>query len=177
MDDATSEKKPGAKPAAPKNPAQVEFSRYKARMASPQPESGAMGAPFAAPGGFPGFGPGPAWAFPPSVAPLPHAPAGPFIGPAVLGPAMSATGSLGERLGTTLSLGLDLLNAGLAGSIRLLSGLSGVASGLGAGMWSEPYHEGCGCGGSCSCHGYAQHDCCCVMGGSCDCHPSVGTCC
>jgi hypothetical protein len=149
--------------ATPKNKAQVEFGQFKARVGSPPPATGTMSASFGAPFGFTASGPVPAWAFPPSLAALPPTPGG---AGAVPTPGMMA-GSLGERLNTTLGLGLELLNAGLAGGIRLLSGLSGVASGLGA------HHGACGCG-------HAEHatcDCCCVMGAHGDCQPSVGSCC
>jgi hypothetical protein len=148
MDEPTGEPKPGPKTSAtPKNKAQVEFGQFKARV-----------------------GPVPAWAFPPSLAAMPPTPGG---AGAVPTPGMMA-GSLGERLNTTLGLGLELLNAGLAGGIRLLSGLSGVASGLGAGAWPDPYahHGACGCGHA----DHATCDCCCVMGAHGDCQPSVGTC-
>jgi hypothetical protein len=164
MDERTGEAKSEPKTTA-KNRAQAEFERFKAR-------TGATSAPFVAPLGFTASGPVPAWAFPPSLAALPPTAGGAGGGFPVTG---IAAGSLGERLNTTLVLGLDLLNAGLAGGIRLLGGLSGVATGLGAGAWPGPdaHHGACDPGHG----GHGACDCCCVMGTHGDCQPSVGTCC
>jgi hypothetical protein len=139
---------------ATQNKAQVEFQKYMKRMQ--------------AQGGIPGFmmpgGEGaPGWAVPPSVAMLPRG------GPGYFAP-MSPAGGFGEGslthgLGSTLRLGVDVLNAALAGGVRFLNGMTGAAYG-------EQDHAGCGCGCGCgdSCSG---SDCC---GCEC-CEPGVGTCC
>ncbi len=130
-------------PAAP-NKAQVEFDKYRMRMQAQQAG--------AAPGGVSYAAAGPSWAVPPSVAMLPRY---------VNAPPAPPQGSLTQGLGASLRLGIDLINAALAGGVRILGG------------FSEAYdHEGCGCESCCepTC---CEPDCC-----ECDCcHPGVGTCC
>ena len=76
----------------------------------------------------------PGWAMPPSMGALPNYPPGyPF---AQQGPERPhPMGSLTERLGATLRLGVDLLNAALARGTSMLGG--------GAMQWDA--HD-CGCG-------------------------------
>jgi len=127
------------------NKAQAEFQKYLKRMQ----EQGAIPG-FIMPGGPSG----PGWAVPPSVAMLP----GGFA------PQHHPEGSLTTRLGSTLRLGVDVLNAALAGGVRFLNGVSGAAYGeYGA-------EGGCGCGCADNCCG---SDCC---GCEC-CQPGVGNCC
>jgi hypothetical protein len=153
------------------NRAQTEFQRHVKRQQA-QPPGGAPA--FMMPVGFfPGGEAMPGWAVPPSVATLPHAPgtAGFFV-PMMPG-GMSAQGSLIQQLGSTIHLGVDVINAALASGIRLLNGIAGAARGE-----YECGQEGCGCEacrgsrGGCGCCG---SDCC----GACEscCGPSVGTCC
>ena len=180
-----------ARSAGTKTKAQIEFEKYKARVGAPGAAAGTMRGAFArgagfpaGPASFPGAGPGgfagglPGWALPPSIAALPPGPGGAFFGPGAPGPGFPG-GSVGDRLGETLRLGLDVLNAGLAGSVRLLGGLSGIASGLGTAAW--PGHGGsCGCGGGCECDSCATpcgYDCCCALGADRCCRSSVGSCC
>jgi hypothetical protein len=203
--------------------AQVEFDRFKARTspgggtrhttsgsfaraagspASPFAAGGpfasggpfAAGGPFASPAGgpFPPVAGMPSWAFPPSLAALPGV--GGFFASGA--PGTSPPGSsIGDRLGTTLRLGIDVLNASLAGSVRLMSGLYGAASSFG-GAWpgaSAGYGYACGCGGAggcgCGCSGggggcgrcdpcrtCCGYDCCAILGDPC-CKPGVGSCC
>lgn len=170
---AASRKK--AKPS--RNTAQTEFARYKARAGSPHGPMGAMGNPFPQTVGFPQVGEGlPTWAFPPSVAALSPAPGPGFFAPGVVPPGVAAAGSLTERLRTTLRLGADLLNAGLAGGVRVLGGFSSAAHELGGWTWGHPCHDwygyGCPCMTECACY-----DCCCLLGAGGYCQPSVGTCC
>lgn len=186
----TKKKKAAAKKAAPakrarkKNRAEVEFERYKARTA-PQAAMGTMSGSFppatdmpqtaAYSHSFPlGGGTAPGWAFPPSLAVLPQA-----AGAAFATPGVAASGSLSDRLGVTLRLGIEVLNAGLTGGLHALGGLSSAASGLGALAWPHhgwDSHDCCcdPCATECGCY-----DCCCLMGCGCDCccHPSVGNCC
>jgi hypothetical protein len=77
--------------------------------------------------------------------------------------------SLGDGAGQAIRLGVELVNAALARSLRMLNELG---ESYGAYGWDDDC--GCGCGGGCSC-GY---DCCRVMGCGCGrCEPSVGSCC
>ena len=128
----------GSTPAAP-NKAQAEFDKYKTRMQGGAPAGGSS------------HPEGPSWAVPPSVTMLPRFADG----------AASATGSLADSIGPTLRLGLDVINAALSGSARLLGGFSSAYG-----------HEDCGCESCCepSC---CEPDCC---GCEC-CHPGVGNCC
>jgi len=159
--------------ATPMNKAQAEFQRYMNRIHGQQQR----GAPaLMMPLGFPPSSDAmPAWAVPPSVAMLPHAPGSPGYFVAIPQAGGTGDGSLAGGLGSTFRLGVDLINAALAGGVRLLSGISGTAHGYGQ---QECGHEGCGCP-ACSqgCCGdeCCGNDCC----GGCDecCRPSVGTCC
>jgi hypothetical protein len=76
---------------------------------------------------------------------------------------------LGDRLGTTLRLGIDVINMALAGSLRMLGG-----AGYGG------HEQDCGC--QCGCGGHTRQESCC--GDDCCgsyerdcCTPSVGSCC
>lgn len=123
----TPSEQPSNQPSDGSNPAQAAFGKYKSRLA-------AM----------------PAWAMPPSMGALPGFP---FGNHGQQQP--HAMGSLTERLGMTLRLGIDLLNAGLA------SGVSALGSGGSMPDWGG-HGGGCGCEGNR--HGY---DCCEVMGNGC----------
>jgi hypothetical protein len=133
------------------NKAQAEFEKYMKRM---QAQGGVPG--FMMPGGE-GM---PGWAVPPSVAMFPRGGPGYF---APIAPAGEmGTGSLTASLGSTLRLGVDVLNAALAGGVRFLNGVSDAAYGE---------REHCDCGG-CN-DDPCGSDCC-----DCECcHPSVGNCC
>jgi hypothetical protein len=155
----------------PLNKAQQEFQRYLKRVQATLPGGGpAVMMPM-------GFAPGesmPGWAVPPSVAMLPHAPAsGGFFVPMVPG-GTPGDGSLLHRLGSTVGLGVDVINAALAGGVRLLNGIAGGHPGFGEYGHGQ---EGCGCEAcrpSCCDSGCCGSDCC----GGCDCcRPSVGNCC
>ncbi len=148
---------------AGQNKAQAEFQKYMKRMQ--------------AQGGIPGFmmpgGEGaPGWAVPPSVAMFPREGAGYFA------PMHSAggfgEGSLTHRLGSTLRLGVDVLNAALAGGVRFLNGMSGAAYGS-----RDHAGAGCGCGCGCGCgDNCCGSDCCGSDCCGCECcEPGVGTCC
>jgi len=167
--------------------AQVEFDRYKARMGAQARAAGAGG--FGRPpafsiqgasiGGWPGEAafPGPAvggpWGAPtPWPAAYGSGPVPPQLGP----------GTLTDRLRTTLRLGVDVVNASLAGSLRVMGGLTDIT----AWAWSDPSrgyrghhgsHCGCGCGSSsCGCHGSCGCcDCCTVLSDPC-CSPGVSSC-
>ncbi len=134
---------------APKEPnkAQVEFEKYLKRMQ--------------AQGAIPGFimpGGGSGWGVPPSMTMMP--------GGGYFAPQHHPEGSLSTRLGSTLRLGVDVLNAALAGGVRFLNGVSGAAYG------GQDSGQACGCNDCCGneCRG---QDCC---GCEC-CQPGVGSCC
>ena len=131
------------KPAAP-NKAQAEFDKYTKRRraqatastgSSPMPPSAAAAAgPQATAGPFPGSGL--TWAVPLGVgtAPVyfggpPPVPGGP--GPGGAGGPGGAVGGLSEGIGTTLRLGVDLLNAALFNSAKILGGFT-------AHLWLRP---------------------------------------
>jgi hypothetical protein len=184
--------RPAAKPAAVKSETKAEtttatkaaaaFQRFKAARAealgNAAPETGpAAGTETPAGAGTP------PWPFPPSFS-LPQMPqmpqmpqgwAGMLPQPGVVQPAPLAVGPLGDRLGSTLRLGIDVINMALAGSLRLLGG----------GGWGGHAQCHCGHGGYPSHHGYhgggcdpcGGHDCCGVFEHEGCCNPSVGTCC
>ncbi len=99
-------------------------------------------------------------------------------------PAAFASGELFNSLGNMLRLGIDTINAALAGSNQLMQGFTG------GGQIHNPqpqYPQGCGCRGHmqhCCGHYYQRntyhesgcHSCCDVYGESC-CNPSVHNCC
>jgi hypothetical protein len=140
----------------PKPPTQAgsDFQRYQASA-----------------GGFSGPAPGMmmAWAMPPSFAPMPQMP-----GMAV--PTQAAAGgaaNLTDSLGTTLQLGIGLVNALLSSTMSALSGAAAMSQGYGeARPWHGHHGGGCECGCGCGC----GQDCCDVMGGGC-CQPRLCSCC
>jgi hypothetical protein len=151
---------PTPEPAAQATKAQAEFHSYKDRL---QP-SGGPGASFASPLPSAAI---PAW----SLRPAPVAAYGPPApGPGPYGsPAPSGGGgyaSIVDGVGTTIRLGVEVLNAALSSSLTMLNGM-GYAVDYGGG--------GCDCEECNPCGGY---DCCSVMGSGCGCcEPSVGSCC
>jgi hypothetical protein len=130
-------------PASPATPAQEAFGKYKARLA---------GGPMA----FPAMT---GWGMPPSMGALPGYPM-PAQGPS--GP--HPLGSLTERLGATVRLGLDLLNATLASG----------ANALGGGMMPSPSGPWGGHGHGCGCDS-CGYNCCEVFDSGC-CRPGVHGC-
>lgn len=114
----------------------------------------------------------PPWAMTPSFS-LPQLPpgwGGMLPQPGLVQPAPLAAGSLGDRLGSTLRLGIDVINMALVGSLRLLGGI---------GHGNHEHGDGgyCGCGShSCAEH-CGSYDCCCVFEHNDCCTPSVGNCC
>ncbi len=183
---ATAPKPAPQKTAPQKTAAQAEFDRHKARAAAqPAPNAGpGIGfQPYNMPPQTP-MGAAP-WGMQATVVPWPPMPTmtAPMAGqyPQQSGAPMQP-GSMGDRLGSTLRLGLDLLNAGLAGGVRALGGLTELSQSVGG--WAYGGHHPQGghhhCHGECSCcHSY--YDCCDVMnhhhGCGCGCEPSVGSCC
>lgn len=130
------------------NPAEAEFQRYKARLAGASP----MMIPMMM---------GPGWAVPPSLA---------AFGAASQPGSGASAGSIGDRLGLTLRLGIDFLNGLLASGAGTLGGA--------AGMLPQGAYNGaseCGCGGHCGCGGNCGCDCCAVMGCDC-CRPGLSGC-
>ena len=175
-------KSPGRRGSAPpRSKAQAEFDRYKARLgaASRAAMPGGFGQPPAfsiGPGATPGWGSaagpsaGPPWQVAGGYAGM----VAPYGGMALPPPAAH---SLTDRLRYTLRLGVDVMNATLAGGLRVLGGLQDV------GAWaasSAHGSRGCGCGG----HGSGGHggcgcsDCCSSCDPCCDpcCGPGVSSC-
>lgn len=174
-------KKPRRAPAAPtpaktKTKAATEFRRFQEARAAAGVEANAtsMGSttdPSTTGTSSPGL---PPWPSPPSfslpqIPQMPHGWAGMLPQPGMVQPAPLAVGPLGDRLGSTLRLGIDVINMALAGSLRLLGGggWGGHAQCHGG---NHGHHGGCcdPCGG---------HDCCEVFEHEGCCNASVGTCC
>ncbi len=157
-------KRPSPPPAAP-NKAQAEFDRYARRRQAQQAAAGPPGGPAAAPFGGPFPDGGLTWAAPFGVGMAPVYVAGPPAGPGGGG-----DGSLTQGIGTTVRLGVDLLNAALVSGIKVLGGF--------AGGYGHGHQEGGGCGGGCGCESCCEPSCCQPDCCGCDCcHPGVGTCC
>jgi hypothetical protein len=158
---------PTTEPAAETTKAQAEFARYKGQQQAGT-GAGGTGVSFASPLPTSAI---PAWSLQPGPPPGPHAP-GPGPGPGPWGPSGSSGGgyaSIVEGVGTTIRLGVEVLNAALSSSLGMLGGV-GDAVGWG--------RVTCGCDECCGYEDQCGYDCCCVMGcGSGCCEPSVGTCC
>lgn len=174
--------RPAAKPAAKPevktetttaNKAAAAFQRFKAARAEALGNESQAAGP-AAGTETPAGGTAPTWPFPPSFS-LPQPPEG-WLGmlpqPGILQPAPQAVGAIGDRLGSTLRLGIDVINMALAGSLRLLGGFN---PGNHYGYYHGHPGHGCTCGG----HGHdcGGYDCCCVFEHDPCCTPSVGRCC
>jgi hypothetical protein len=144
------------------NKAQAEFETYKRRTsnapASASASSKAQAGPQAADQAL-------SWTAPFGVGMTPVWVGGPppGAGRGVAGEIGGAVGAVSEGVGTTVRLGVDLLNAILFNSVKILGGFTGAYG----------HHEGgCGCESCCepSC---CEPDCC---GCEC-CNPGVGSCC
>jgi hypothetical protein len=162
---------PTPDPAAEATKAQAEFHSYKDRLLQQPPGSGSgpsgPGASFAAPLAGSAV---PAWSLRPGP-PAPSGPPGPGAGgPGSYGaPAPAGGGGYGaivDGVGTTIRLGVEVLNAALSSSLQMISGYGG---GWGSASGACDCEECNPCGG---------YDCCSVMGSGCGCcEPSVGSCC
>lgn len=152
----------------PETKAAAEFRRFKeAREAA---ASAAASGASSAGGGAATMAPPatglPPWTMPPafSLPPAPQGWPGMLPQPGLVQPAPQAVGGLGERLGSTLRLSIDVVNMALAGTLRWLGGAEHAA-------WDAHccvprhvhHHHGC--------------DCCGVFGHDCGCTPHVGNCC
>lgn len=162
-------------PAPGPNKAQAEFERYTQRRRAKASGEGAPNA--AAPGPLPSENL--TWAVPLGVGMAPAFPGG--LGSGAGGPERRGAGGLYDSggaltasIGTTVRLGVDLLNAMLSNGVKILGGFSD-AYGYGA-------HGHCGCGCGCG-SGYTCDSCCepsCCEPDCCGCeccHPGVGSCC
>ena len=155
------------KPATP-NKAQAEFEKYtrrrQAQAASTGPTARVVG-PEVAAGTLPASGL--TWAAAPGVG-MPVYVGGPPPGPDSGGGSAAAAGGLTESIGTTLRIGVDLLNAALFNSAKILGGFTGSYG------YDRHDDRGCGCGCESCCEpSCCQPDCC-----GCDsCNPGVGSCC
>ena len=150
------------KPAAP-NKAQAEFDKYTKRRqaqattstgSSPMPPSAAAAAgPQATAGPFPGSGL--TWAVPLGVGTAPVYFGGPPPGPGAPGPGGAAglggaVGGLTEGIGTTLRLGVDLLNAALFNSAKIYAPSAAPMAMATTTMGDNG--RGCGCESCCERH-------------------------
>ena len=127
----------------PPNPAQQAFGKYRTRLAA-QPMAMGMG-----------------WPMPPSTMMLGEGHQGHRPGPHPLG-------SLSERLGSTVRLSVDLLNAALFNATNMLGALTSLER--------RQYGREGGCGCDCGC---GQHSCGCKCCGGMDvecCRPGVHGC-
>ncbi|MGF6970988.1 hypothetical protein OKW43_008083 [Paraburkholderia sp. WC7.3g] len=165
---------PASSPSAAQTSAQSEFQRYKERLDASRLTGGQMMmmVPVGLPRGMPGIPGIPAWALPPSVAAIP-APSG---WPAAAQEASGAAQTLFGALGTTLKLGIDVVNAALFSGARALEGVSGMALGYRAAEYG-----GCGCCEQNCCEYDCCQDCgcapCCCEPCCSSCQPGVGNCC
>ena len=148
------------------NQAQAEFQRYMKRVGSQPGEGGKVSGGSATMAAGQGAMPG--WAVPPSLAVLPGT--GLIAGtyPAIGYDRVMADGSIVDRLGSTVRLGLDVFNLMLSGGARVLGGVSET---MGYGRHGHmASHCGCSACSDCCC---SPCDCC-----GCDCcQPRVGSCC
>ena len=154
------------------NKAKAAFDEYRkkmeaSKMAAPRIESRSA-APFASPS-FHGMPFMPHEAHQAGMPPyLPHQ--------AIPSPAiMIPRGSLFEGIGSMLRLGVDVMNAGLAGGLQLMEGFSHHESGC-----CQPHHETSCCDHSPTYHGHSDRCCntsCCSTSCDCCCNPGVNNCC
>lgn len=150
----------------PLNKAQTEFAKYAQGR-----DQAAASANAGAAGGFPAGSL--SWAVPIGgtltyVAGPPAS--GRPSGASTSGGGRAEAGRLTEGVGTTLRLGVDLLNAMLSSSVKVLGGFT---SAYGGGHCDD---GGCGCG--CGCESCCAPSCCQPSCCECDCcHSGVGACC
>ena len=152
---------PTTEPSAEATKAQAEFARFKNQVEHPGAAATGPGASFASPLPSSAI---PAW----SLRPGPVGPRAPGPGAGSWGSGApgggGGYGSIVSGVGTTIRLGVEVLNAALSSSVQMING---YAVGWGSGS--------CDCEECNPCGGY---DCCSVMGGGCRCcEPSVGSCC
>jgi hypothetical protein len=167
-DDDKNASAPADAASASMNKAQAEYQRYLKRMQGQN--QGGMQGYIAVPAGNEGV---PGWAVPPSVAMLTNGSGGYYAAMPQGGP--HGQGSLTDSLGSTIRLGVDVINAALAGGVRLLNGISGAAYGH-----REHGHgrQGCGCGCNSCGDDCCGSDCCGSDCCGCECcQPGVGSCC
>ena len=139
---------PTPTPAAP-NKAQAEFDKYARRR------DAQAGGPFP--------GDGLSWNVPLGAGMAHVNLGGPQAGQAVRD-VERAAGNVADGLGTTVRLGVDLLNAALFNGVKILGGFTGA--------YGAQHGHGCGCDSCCEPE-CGEPDCC-----GCDpCHPGVGSCC
>ena len=169
---------------AGRNTAQAEFDKYtKRRRTQAAAASGASarlasrstseaGPETAANPASPFAGGGLTWAVPLGVGMAPVYVGGPPPGAGGQGAGRvgGLGGGLAEGIGTTVRLGVDLLNAALFNSVKILGGFTGA--------YGYGHHDDGGCGCGCGCESCCEPSCCepDCCGREC-CNPGVGTCC
>ena len=155
---------PTTEPVAEATKAQAEFARFKNRAEQAAAAATGPGASFASPLPSSAI---PAW----SLQPAPGAPGPREAGSGPWGPAAPSGGgkyaSIVDGVGTTIRLGVEVLNAALSSSLTMLNGV-GDTGGRGLGSY--------GCDACSACGGQCGYDCCSVLGSCGCCEPRVGTC-
>jgi hypothetical protein len=161
------------KPPAGPNTAQAEFERYASRRRAEAAADPAPASPF--PGeGLTWAGPGlmPVWV----GGPPPGHHGG--HGHRGEGGVEEAVGDVAAGVGTTVRLGVDLLNAALFNTIKILGGFTSAYGYGGGGEGGCGCGSGCGCSGGCGCESCCEPSCCQPSCCGCECcNPGVGTCC
>ena len=137
-----------------KTKAQAAFDRHRAAGMWPGHHAGGTGHPVVSP--YPYAMPG--WTFPPASGMMPHPPVPQYSVPGQADMTAGAGKSLFESIGNLIWLGVNALNAGLAGGAQVVEGFSGHGS------YSCGSHHQSSC---CS----QSHDCCC------GCHEDTACCC
>jgi len=153
---------------APPNKAEAEFAKYAQRRAA---ESGHETPLFGAPGSGPFAAGNLGWTVPMGMTPVYMGGPPPGGGaPGASGGPGPGAGGLADGIGTTVRLGVDLLNAMLSSSVKVLGGF--------AGAYGSGHQEDCGCSGGCGCESCCEPACCQPSCCACECcNPSVGSCC
>jgi hypothetical protein len=173
-------KKPAPTTAAGPNKAQAEFEKYTERRRKEAAAGASASEPASAfrpevVGSSPFPGGGLSWAVPLGVGMAPAYLGGGQPGPG--GQGAGGDGGLGEAvagltagIGTTARLGVDLLNAVLFNSVKILGGFTDA--------YGHGHQEDCGCGGGCGCESCCEPSCCAPDCCGCECcSPGVGSCC
>lgn len=152
------------------------FEEYKRRISGAMPAGasavkGPLAPPTGAPPDFPSFPFMSAPAAPGGALPSSLPPPLPFPGP-VSGFAQ-AQGSMADKVGRMLMLGVDVVNASLSGWLKVMEGF-GAGARYANGCHFDPCQGQPPCYGGCCC---MEAPCCCESCCECCCTPGVHNCC